>query len=230
MDTKPPGKSRGREVVERAAEAGAGMVPVVGPVLAVALVTVLNWRLNDRREEWFAQLAEDVEALKQRHEDLDLEDLAANPLFVDAVVSATRTVEHTSQEEKIGALRNAVLNSVGPDAPDADTQAIMLNLVDRYTPSHLRLLTLWDDPAAWFERHGVTAPAVAMSGSRTQTVEAGLPEMRGRRDFYMLITRELESDGLLVPTVPGMVSTSSLTNRLTTELGRQFLRFISHPD
>jgi hypothetical protein len=57
-----------------------------------------------------------------------------NDLFVDAVVTATRTVEHTHQEDKISALRNAVLNSVAPGAPDADTQAIFLNFVDRFTP------------------------------------------------------------------------------------------------
>jgi hypothetical protein len=37
---------------------------------------------------------------------------------------ATRTIEHTHEDEKIPALRNAVLNSVAPDAPDADIQAI----------------------------------------------------------------------------------------------------------
>jgi hypothetical protein len=34
---------------------------------------------------------------------------------------------------------------VAPGAPGADTQAIILTLVDRFTPSHLRLVTLWDD-------------------------------------------------------------------------------------
>jgi hypothetical protein len=36
---------------------------------------------------------------------LDLGPLVDNDLFVDAVVTATRTVEHTHQEEKISALR-----------------------------------------------------------------------------------------------------------------------------
>jgi hypothetical protein len=177
MDTAPPGKSTGREVVERIGEAALGSVP---------FVTVLNWRLEQRREKWFTQLAEGVEELRQRVDGLDLGPLADNDLFVDAVVTATRTVEHTHQEEKISALRNAVLNSVAPDAPDADTQAIILSLVDRFTPSHLRLVTLWDDPLAWFARHGLNPPQGVMAGRRTQTVEAGLPEMKGRKDFYLL--------------------------------------------
>jgi hypothetical protein len=134
MDTAPPGKSTSREIVERIGEAALGSVPLVGAALAVSFVTALGWRLEQRREKWFTQLAEGLEELRQRVEDLDLETLADNDLFVDAVVTATRTVEHTHQEDKISALRNAVLNSVAPDAPDADTQAIFLNLIDRFTP------------------------------------------------------------------------------------------------
>jgi hypothetical protein len=134
--------------------------------------------------------------------DFDFEKLTENPVFVDAVVTATRTIEHTHQADKISALRNAVINSGAPDAPDADTQAILLNLIDRFTPSHLRLLTLWDDPPAWFEARGLTPPTAGMAGSRTQTIEAGLPEMQGRKDFYTRVA----------------------------DFGRQLVRFISPPD
>jgi len=229
MDTKPPGKSTGREIVERAVEAGLGSVPLVGAALAVTFVTALSWRLEQRREQWFTELAEAVEELGKRVDDFDLESLADNDLFVDAVVSATRTIEHTHQEEKISALRNAVLNSVAPDAPDADTQAIFLNLIDRFTPSHLRLLTLWDDPPAWFASKVLVPPKAGMAGSRTQTVEAGLPEMQGRKDFYTLVASELGSAGMLTASLIGMVSPTSLMDRLTTDFGRQFVRFIGPP-
>jgi len=227
MDTTPPRRSTGGEIVAKAAEAGLGSVPLVGNALAVAFVTALNWRLNERREKWLTELAEAVDKLGERVGDLDIETLADNDRFVDAVVAATRTVEHTHQDEKINALRNAVLNSVAPDAPDADTQAIFLDLIDRYTPSHLRLLTLWDDPTAWFASHDLAPPQGVMAGSRALTVEAGLPEMQGRKDFYGLIADELISAGMLTASLSGMVSGTSLMDRLTTDFGRQFVRFIS---
>lgn len=87
-----------------------------------------------------------------------------------AVVTATRTVEHTHQAEKIEALRNAVLNSADPGAPGADTQAIILSLIDRFTPSHLRMVTLWDDPPVWFASHVIPQPTVALATSLTRTV------------------------------------------------------------
>ncbi len=229
METTPPGKSTGREIVERVAEAALGSVPVVGNALAVTFVTALGWRLGERREKWFTELAEGVEELRQRVDGLDLEALTGNDLFIDAVVTATRTVEHTHQDQKIEALRNAVLNSAAPDAPDADTQAIILDLIDRFTPSHLRLVTLWDDPPAWFASHGIPQPQGAFATSRTVTVEAGLPEMRGRKDFYMLIASELSSAGMLTASLSGLVQPPSLMSRLTTDFGRQFVRFISPP-
>lgn len=229
MQTTPPGKSTGREIVERVAEAGIGSVPLVGNALAVTFVTALNWRLEQRREQWFTQLAEGVEQLRQQVGGLGLEGLVDDDRFTDAVVSATRTVEHTHQAEKIDALRNAVLNSAVPGAPDADTQAIILNLVDRFTPSHLRLVTLWDDPPAWFASHGILRPEAAFVTSRTVTVEAGLPEMRGRQDFYMLVAIELSAAGMLTAALSGSVQPPSLMSRLTTPFGRQFVRFISPP-
>jgi hypothetical protein len=227
METTPPGKSTGREIVERAAEAALGSVPVVGAALAVTFVTALGWRLEERREKWFTELAEGVEELRQRMEGLSLDSLTGNDVFTDAVVMATRTVEHTHQAEKIEALRNAVLNSVAPGAPDADAQAVMLALVDRFTPSHLRLVTLWNDPPGWFASHRLPQPEAGMITSRTVTVEAGLPEMRGRQDFYLLIADELSAAGMLTAKLTGNVQPPSLMSRLTTDWGRQFVRFIS---
>lgn len=227
METTPPGKGSGREIAERIVEAGLGSVPVVGNALAVTLVTVLNWRLQERREKWLTELAEGLEDLTRRVDGLTLEDLAGNDLFVDAVVTATRTIEHTHQAEKVDALRNAVLNSVAPDAPDADTQAIFLNMVDQFTPSHLRLATLWNDPPAWFASHGIPQPEAGFATSRTVTVEAGLPEMQGRKDFYLLVASELSSAGVLNAGLAGMITPSGLMSRLTTDFGRQFVWFIS---
>jgi hypothetical protein len=118
MDTTPPGRNSGQEIVARVAEAALGSVPVVGNALAVTFVTALGWGLEQRREQWFTELAEGVEELRERVDGLDLDALIADDRFTDAVVSATRTVEHTHKADKIAALRNAVLNSAIPGAPD----------------------------------------------------------------------------------------------------------------
>jgi hypothetical protein len=62
------------EIVERVAEAALGSVPVVGAALAVTFVTALGWRLEERREKWFTELADGVEALRLRMDGLSLEE------------------------------------------------------------------------------------------------------------------------------------------------------------
>jgi hypothetical protein len=75
----------------------------------------------------------------------------------------------------------------------------------------------------------LTPPQAGFIGSRTATVEAALPEMQGRKDFYLLIASELSSAGMLTANLTGSVSPTSLMDRLTTDFGRQFVRFISPP-
>jgi ABC-type taurine transport system ATPase subunit len=60
-------------------------------------------------------------------------------------------------------------------------------------------------------------------------VEAGLPELQGQRDFIMLIASELKAAGLLAADLAGMVSPQGMMQRLTTDFGRRFVRFISPP-
>ena len=204
-----------------------GSIPVAGSVLSVAFVTAVDWRFKRRQDEWLTELAEAVETLRKQLGGISLETLASDDRFIDAVVSATRTVGHTHQTEKLNALRNAVLNSVADDAPDTDTQAIFLSLVDRFTPSHLRILALWDDPGAWFASHDLPRPT--SSGQRTITVQAALPEMRGRDRFILLVGSDLKAAQLLGADLTGMVSDRGMMERLTTDFGRQFVRFISPP-
>jgi hypothetical protein len=126
-------KSAGRDIVERAVEAGLGSVLAVRAALAVTFVTALSSRLEQRREKWFTNLAEAVDQLRQRQDDPDFETVADDDRFANAVMTAIRTVEHAHQQEKVITLGNAVLNSVAPDAPDADTQAIFIGSVKRFT-------------------------------------------------------------------------------------------------
>ena len=227
MDTTPPHNSNGRELLQHAMEAGLQFVPGIGGALAVTFVTAVTWRLNQKREEWLKSLAEGVEDLRQQLGDIDLDAWVNDGRFTDAVVSAARTVEHTHQTDKLDVLRNAVLNSVGPDAPDADTQSIFMNMVDRFTSSHLRMLALWDDPPAWFSSRSLPRPT--SSGNRARTVEAALPEMRGRGQLIALIAGELKTAQLLTADMAGMASDQGMMQRLTTDFGRHLVRFISPP-
>jgi hypothetical protein len=77
---------------------------------------------------------------------------------------------------------------------------------------------------------GAKGQRIAAAALRVQrAVEAGLPELRGRQEFYRFLAGDLNASGLMAAELSGMVSAPSLMSRLTTDFGRQLVRFISPP-
>ncbi len=178
MQPEPPRQGRTTAAILTLAEAAISAVPIVGGPVAALLTAGVGEVVNRRLTEWFADVAEAVEQLAARVDDVQPEHLAQNEAFTDAVMTAARTVEKTSEQEKLDALRNAVLNSVMPGAPDADVRASFFAMVDDLTPSHLRLLALFDDPSGWFDTHlDLVRPQPSLMSSRRQLVDAALPAL-----------------------------------------------------
>jgi hypothetical protein len=229
VEPTPPSKSTGREVAEKAVEAGLSLIPIAGSPIAVAFAYAVGRGYNRRLQAWLTQLAEAVEDLIDQVEDLDLDSLAENEDFLDAVATATRAAERTHQDIKIEALRNAVLNAALPSAPDTDTQMMFLRWVDEFTGSHLRLLTVLNDPPRWFGPRNLERPDV-YRGFRIEMLERALPELVGRREFCEQLLRDLNSAGMtVISSLFGPETGGSLMDSTTTEIAKRFIAFISDP-
>ncbi len=221
---KPPSKSTAREVTEAAIVGGVGAVPVAGSPLAAAFALALGWSYNRRMTAWLEDLAEAVDELQQQGT-ATLEDLVDDDVFLDAVALATRAAQATHQQEKLEALRNAVLHSVGPDAPDVDEQARFFRYVADFTPSHLRLLLFLDDPGTFYDAAGVARPDVYMGG-RSYLLDQ-LAEFSAGRDWYDMLHSDLTASGLTNGTLHAVQTGASLWQSATSALGKRFLAFVS---
>ncbi|MFI9561624.1 hypothetical protein [Nonomuraea endophytica] len=172
-----------------------------------------------------------MEELRQRFDAFDPDALVENESFVDAVMTATQTAFRTSQQEKIEVLRNAVLNSAIPDAPEPDIQQLCLELIDKLTPTHLRLLVLLNDPRGWFGQHPeLTRPQFAMSSNRSQLITAALPDLGAKghaiiERFYAALT----DGGLVNGALQGMMTADGAWQAVTTDHGKAFLAFVRDP-
>jgi hypothetical protein len=229
VEPTPPSRSTSREITEKAIEAGLSMIPIAGNPAAIAFAYAVGRGYNRRLEAWLTQLGEAVEDLINQVEDLDLDALAENEEFLDAVATATRAAERTHQDVKIEALRNAVLNAALPTAPDTDTQMMFLRWVDEFTGSHLRLLTVLNDPPRWFGHRNLERPDV-YAGFRIEMVERALPELVGRREFCEQLLRDLNSAGMtIISSLFGPQTGASLMDSTTTEVAKRFIAFISDP-
>lgn len=225
---KPPFKKASRELVEKVVEAGVSMIPIAGGPAAVAFAYAVGQAHNRRMQSWLESLADAVAELQTSDVDLNINTLAEDDRFIDAVVSATRAAQATHDEKKLTALRNGVLNTLGPNAPTEDEQLRFFRFVEDFSPAHLRLLQFLHDPAAIFDTAEITRPNY-ISGGRSTLLEDGMPEFHGQREWYDLLFQDLSTAGLTNGSLHGMQSGASLWQPATSPLGGRFLTFVSEP-
>jgi hypothetical protein len=207
MVSEPPQRSRQREITEAVGEALVASVPLVGGALAVAYVKSVTASYERRQQQWARDVTAALADLSERVDGLDPESLAQNDTFLDALAHASAVAVTTGQQEKLDALRNAVLNAALPGDIGADLQAMFLRHVGDLTPSHLRMLKLTPESA-----DGSPDPLL-----RYRT------NFQNRMEFY----EQLENDLVAARLINPQVTVSGHTS--LTWAGRTFLRFITDP-
>ncbi len=119
-------------------KAGLSTAPYIGGPIAEFFSFVIAPPLEMRRDAWLIEIYRRLQTLEQRYEDFKPENLTKNEQFFSVFLQATQIAMRTHQQEKLEALRNAVINSVAMPTVDENLQLIFLNLIDRYTPWHLK--------------------------------------------------------------------------------------------
>ena len=116
-------------------------------------------------------------------------------------------------------------NAEGATA-DQDLQEIFLRSVEDLTPTHLRMLRFAQDPAGAVNALGVkTTPSPPLY---EQAVSIVFPESTERPELYRQVYDDLVARGFVLPSSklgPG----KGRSVKRTTELGDEFLTFISEP-
>ena len=229
METPPSSKSTA-DIAREVGKAIVSAVPMAGGPLQILFENVFSAPIEKRKQAWLEQLAEVVIEVQRRVDRLTTEKLATNETFVTVAMQASQMAIRNHQKVKLRALRNAVLNSALPNPPQEDEQMIFLRLVNQLTPWHLRVLGLFNDPVEWMKENGITYSGWGIGGVST-VIEHCFPDLRGQRDTYEQIVRDLQTDGLvkegkflhITMTGHGMVEAR------TTDRGKCFIKFITSP-
>lgn len=130
-------------------------------------------------------------------------------------------------DEKLKILREAVADPSRPHPPDDSLREMFAGWAERFTVWHVRLLALLDDPGAWFAARNRPFPAPSV-GSLSGLVTDAFPQLRGHRDFYDLVAKDLWLAGLVnTDGLHTTMSGSGVAASRTTELGKRFLRFVT---
>jgi len=208
---------------------GLGAIPIVGSIASELLGLLVTPPLEKRRQNWMTEVGTKLKELEEKGK-IDLTNLSENEQFIDTVLVATTLALKTSEEEKIKAFKNAILNTALGETSDKTKGQIFLNLLDTFTIWHIKILHFIDNPTKWFENAGQTPPNSIM-GSLSRVLISAFPPLSGQQELVDVIWRDLHDNGF--HNTSGLMTTMTgdglLANR-TTQLGQEFLKFISSPN
>ena len=231
--TQQPENSGG-DIVHTLVRAGLSLAPIVGGPAVELLGLVIVPPIEKRRDEWIEEIARCLLELERKVGGLRLEDLSDSDTFVTTFLHASQAAIRNHQREKREALRNAVLNSALPSAPDDDLQMIFLNYVDTFTSWHLRIMRFLDDLQSHSQKYA--AQHSGWDWDEPQTVlEDVYPELNGKPGFQIQILRDLSErglsrrDNLRISVMTTLHGRKAVFVSQTTPMGKQFLEFITSP-
>jgi len=134
------------------------------------------------------------------------------------------------KEEKLNALRNAVINTAKPMFPEDDIYLMFINWIDAFTPWHLRILNYLNE---------IKLKEISMETTKdviipiVDKVMSNFPELVDQPAFTNRIIKELYDRGLILmdvdPHTPirGEGNRYDLYESYTTAMGKKFLIFIN---
>lgn len=212
------------------AKMGVSFIPFAGGAAAEVLGALISPHIEHRRTEWLESNARGLAELVER---LQPEHFLHDEAFTTAFLHASQVALRTHQQEKLDALRHAVLHVAIADAPDDSLQLMFLNALDTLTPWHLRLLKCVANPREWAaERKYPLNPS--WKPDAAVIFEAVHRGKMPAENFHLQLLEDLYSRGLAANKVNprGQMTFHSDEDTLPhlTDMGHKFLDFIAAPE
>jgi hypothetical protein len=208
-----------------AARAVLSAIPAVGGPALELFNAVLAPPIARRRDDWLNDLAQRLETLEQEKR-LTVQNLGKNDEFISAVMQATAVAIRNHHQEKIDALRNAVLNTALGQCPSDVKTAMFLAFVDQFTIWHLKAMKALFDFESPQDQSRIpkTSPEEI-----AKVVLNRLPDLRGQTTLAEIVVEDLCRRGLLFWNGGQGVTFIPQGATQVSELGKEFLAYISRP-
>lgn len=218
-------KTNGNDIVYATVKAVVGSIPIAGAAAGELLGLLVTPPLEKRRLKLLTEIGQRLKDLEEAR-GFDISSLVENEQFIDTVLQATTYALKTSDEEKIKAFKNAILNTALNESPDRIVSQIFLNLIDNFTTWHIRILYLFNDPEDWFKTNNRPVPSYVAAGLNRVVFDA-YPELIGQGELLNIVWADLRRAGLHNSgELAAVITGSGLLAQRTTDMGKKFLRYI----
>ncbi len=196
-----------------------------------------------RRDRWIDEyLSKAVQTIAEKAAPSVVENLSNNESFLTVVLQATSIALRNHQKEKLEALRNAIVNSVLPNAPNESLQLMFINFIDIFTPYHLMIIDFIDNPSCWCIRNNVKLDEFVNNYSYNSNkpyeldlfLEKIFPQISKIKYLYEQAMEDISANGLIASHQstqrPFLVKLSSLDlhkNKIfLSDTGKKILTYI----
>ena len=233
-DLSPPVHGAGDQA-HAVVRAALSMIPHVGGVFTEVFSALVTSPIERRRAQWMNDVIQAMGTLYQRNATV-VQRITADEQFQTVLIQATWVAIRNHQQEKLDALRNAVLNSAEGTTVSADRQLLFVRYIDELTPSHLLV----------FRGMVAIQTTIANAGSYQDLMEHLAPRIAlpMTPTFFKLVCVDLQSRGLIrisrdVTDFPGLFEQGRILREqhtegprlLVTDLGEDFFSHVTrHPE
>lgn len=178
----------------RIARATLGALPMFSGTALEVFNSVVEPPLEKRKLEWMLQVTKVINELERKF-DIEIETLADNEKFISSLLHASQIAIKNHQNEKIEALKAALLNSARNTGFSDDQEFLFLNTIDQFSVAHINILKFTINGFAWSPKRTTPGHSTWLEFSRELLSE--LPEMSKNSDLIYQIVSNLESQKML---------------------------------
>jgi hypothetical protein len=162
-----------------------------GAAIAVELFSqTFGPPLEKRRDKWLELLLEKMMALEAKVDNFTFENLQQDETFITILLQAQQIAIRTHQEEKLEALRNAVINSALPLSIDENVKLLFLDFIDGFTPIHFRLMRFLSNPKQTVQEFNIDI-------NKCDWCNILFPDFYTKTYIYDQLFKDLQSKGLI---------------------------------
>jgi len=194
IDEEDPTAETAGDKVHRLARSLIGLSPIFSGTVLEIFNALIVPPVERRKAKWMVKVSEAIAEL-QGKSDIKIENLAENEHFISILLHACSLAIKNHQDEKINVLKNALINSITNKDISEDLQFTFLNLINEFTPTHLKILYdihvgfCWS-PVVSFRNYNVN-----LEFSRILLRECS--DLKGQGDFVYQVINDLNSKNLL---------------------------------